>query len=228
MGTRRGPGGGDDGQVVTALVVLAFAMILAVVVVGLAPLGQATDESSQAANAADAAALAGANEVRDLLLADVGQLRFEDLDVFLRGSTGCSATGRAAAEDYAQRNGAAVTSYCYRPIRDRIEVEVRMRATGLPSGGPARGDAVAALGMNFAGCTRHDDPVPTTTTTTATTLVDAAPILPPLPPLPELPLGTTLRCGPLRLRFDVVPVTGELQLVPPERLAQVLTPRLIE
>ena len=74
------PGGGERGQVVTAIVVMVFAAILAVVVLGLIPLGQATDESSQASNAADAAALGAANVVRDDLLRRVSRLRYEDLD----------------------------------------------------------------------------------------------------------------------------------------------------
>ncbi len=217
--------GGDDGQVVTALVVLAFGIILSLVVLGLVPLGQASDESSQAANAADAAALAGATEIRKRLLVEVGRLVFEELDGFLSGSNACSAVGRSAAEDYAARNGASVTSYCYRPARDRIEVDVKMKNTGLGASGPARGHAVASLGLNFTDCTRTDDPVPTTTTT-PTTLLDPVPTVPTLPPLPPLPLGTSLRCGPLQLRFNVLP-DGRLKLVPAGRLGELLIPRLI-
>lgn len=212
---------GEDGQVVTALVVMVSGIILAIVVAGLIPLGQATDESSQASNAADAAALGGATAVRDVLLAEVARLRFDDLDALGR-SWPCS-MGRDGAEDFAARNAAVVTRYCYFPLEDRIEVDVQLRSTGLPGNGPARARAVASVGLRLSTCRRRDDPSPPTTTT-ATVADPAAP--PTAPPPPAYPPGTELRCRGAVLRFVVAP-DGRVQLVPPGRLADVLVPRLI-
>ncbi|MGH9153366.1 MAG: hypothetical protein ACRD03_13430 [Acidimicrobiales bacterium] len=116
-----------------------------------------------------------------------------------------------------------MTRYCYFPMEDRIEVDVQLRSTGLPGNGPARARAVASVGLDLSTCRRRDDPPPTTTTTADPA---APPSPPPPPPPPALPRGTELRCRGAVLRFIVAP-DGRLQLVPPGRLADLLTPRLI-
>ena len=118
----------EDGQVVTALIVLVFGLILLVTVIGLVPLGQATDEASQASNAADAAALGAAKMIRDTLLDELlhASLRYEDLDRDGLGrGPGCS-MGRSGADDYAGRNAARVVSYCYDRRDSRVEVDVQL------------------------------------------------------------------------------------------------------
>ena len=211
------------GQVVTALVVMVFAAILAVVVVGLIPLGQATDESSQASNAADAAALGAANVIRGDLLDRVSRLRYEDLDRL--GRTGPCSLGRDGAEEYAARNSAMVTDYCYFPSEDRIEVGVQLRSTGV-DGAPARARAAASPGgLNVSSCRRWDDPRPTTTTTPTPPTTAAEPIIA-LPPPPTYPPGTELRCDGVVLRFSITS-GGRAELVPPGLLARVLVPRLV-
>jgi hypothetical protein len=216
----------QGGQAVTAVVVMAFGIILAVAVGGLIPLGQATDESSQANNAADAAALGGAHAIRGVLLDRLVSLPFGDLDSL--GSGDVCSMGRGAAEEYAARNRATLSRYCYYAPEDRIEVEVQMRWTGLDGVAPAKARAVASVGLSFASCKRRDDPLPPMTTTTAgTSTVTALPITAPPVTMPRLPLATELRCRGAVLRFEVDPDDGRAVLVAPRSLAALLTPRLI-
>lgn len=224
----RRPGAPPDegGQVVTAVVVMTAGILLAMLFAAVFPLGQATAESSQASNAADSAALGAATAVRRDLLDRLRFLRFEDLDLF--GRTGPCSVGRMGAEEFAAKNAAVVRSYCYRPADGRVEVEVQLRGTG-GEGQPARGRAAASPGFNLASCTRRDDPLPTTTTTTpAPTTAPPGPTTTttttPLPP--AYPPGTELRCGSVVLRFTIAS-DGRVQLVPPGRLAALLTPRLV-
>ena len=216
------PGSHHDerGLVVTAVVLMAIVAFSAAAVAVVAPLGQATDEASQAENAADAAALAGAAGVRQGLLDAVAGLRFDDLDDL--GRNGCCTIGRARAADFAARNAARLTSYCYEAESGRVEVKVQMLATGV-EGAPARARAAASLGLDLSSCSRRDDPLPTTTTAAA-----VPPSNPPgvTAPPPTYPAGTELRCRGTVLRFAVEP-DGRLRLVPPDRLAALLVPRLV-
>lgn len=212
----------QEGQAVTAVVILAFGIIAAVFVMGVIPLGQATDEASQAENAADAAVLAGATAIRDRLLDELTNLRFDTRSGLLGGLT-CG-LGRGAAEDYAARNEAAVTSYCYYPARDRVEVSVRMLASSVGQGRTATAAAAASLGLTPTTCSFDDDPLPPPPSPPP-----PPPGLPPLPPVagPLYPLGTSLRCGSVSLRFDIDPSVGLLQLRSPGLLEGLLEPRLI-
>lgn len=210
----------ERGLVVTAVVLMAIVGFTAVAVAVVAPLGQATDEASQAENAADAAALAGATGVRKALLAALPGWRFDDLDDLGR-SAGCT-VGRPGAADFAARNAARLTSYCYEARSGRVEVEVEMVATGV-EGAPARAEAAASLGLDLSSCSRRDDPVVTTTTVA---VVPPPTSTGPAAPSPTYPAGTELRCGANVLRFAVEP-DGRLRLVPPGRLAALLVPRLV-
>ncbi|HET7489139.1 MAG TPA: hypothetical protein VFJ85_14505 [Acidimicrobiales bacterium] len=212
---------GQDGQVVTAVVVMTLGCVLAVVLNRMVPLGGATDEAGQASNAADAAALGAAASAREWLLARFAVLRFEDLDGLGRGGT-CS-IGRAGADAYAARNGARVTSYCYDAGRNRIDVEVQMRSTAVV-GPRAQAASAASLGLDLRSCARRDDPAPTTTT--AVTTLPPPPPPPAAPPAPAYPPGTELRCAGTVLGFAVAP-DGRVTLTPPGRLAGLLVPRLV-
>ena len=128
-------------------------------------------------------------------------------------------------EEYAARNSAVVTDYCYFPLEDRVEVGVQLRSTGV-DGGPARARAAASPGgLNLASCRRRDDPRPTTTTSSPPPTTAGAPTTT-LPPLPTYPPGTELRCDGVVLRFSITS-GGRAELVPPGHLARVLVPRLV-
>lgn len=93
----------EEGQVY--LVLLTFIIFLMAGAGIIAKYAGQDEVSSKAQTAADAAALAGANvavgSVLDALLSDTPELEF-----------GCD-VGRSAASDYARRNGATLSSYCY-------------------------------------------------------------------------------------------------------------------
>src|SRR5690349_25023657 len=118
--------------------------VVAVTAFGVVRLGSAVDERGQAQTAADAAALAGAEAVRDGLPALLGQVR-SPADLARVADTLTCGAGREDAVELAAANGAEVTSYCYDSIDDRVEVTVENRATRDAGTGTARASAVASL-----------------------------------------------------------------------------------
>lgn len=130
-------GRGEEGQVY--LVLLTFIVFLMAGGGMIAKYAGQDEVSSQAQTASDAAALAGAKvaaaNVLDALASDTPALEF-----------GCD-IGRSAAADYAQRNGASLSSYCYdfttgtaraevevvKPVTRTVEIQVSSaRLRGLP------------------------------------------------------------------------------------------------
>ena len=113
----------EDGQIMPILMV----MLTSIVVVGvlLFQVARAGDQRARAQTAADAAALAGAREIRSQLevLALSGIIDVAAIDM---------RRVRAAADDYARRNGARVTKL------ERLGVDVRVEvATQDKLGAPA-------------------------------------------------------------------------------------------
>ena len=112
----------EEGQV--TLVLLTFIVFLIIGAGVVAKYAGRDSVSSEARTAADAAALAGAHvavgNVLDELLADSPTFEL-----------GCD-VGRAAASEYAQRNGASLTSYCFDILTGtaRAEVSVVRPVTG--------------------------------------------------------------------------------------------------
>ncbi|MDQ3157974.1 MAG: pilus assembly protein TadG-related protein [Actinomycetota bacterium] len=115
-------GKGEEGQVY--LVLLTFIVFLMAGGGMIAKYAGQDEVSSEAQTASDAAALAGAqvavSSVLDALLNDTPELEL-----------GCD-IGRSAASDYAQRNGATLSSYCYdfNTGTARAEVEVDKPVSG--------------------------------------------------------------------------------------------------
>jgi hypothetical protein len=93
----------ETGQILPGLIVL----MLAILALGMLTfrIGRAAVLRSDAQTAADAAALAGARSVRDQLTAQVMSTGTSDL------ARVSEAVARAAAADYAQRNGARLTDF---------------------------------------------------------------------------------------------------------------------
>lgn len=99
----------------------------------------ASDESSNAQHAADAAALGGARGMLDDLPTDVllGFTTPGEIPIMVGGGT-CLQNGRSEADRLASANGADLTSYCYNVWADEVSVSVRLRSTAVA------GDKVSA------------------------------------------------------------------------------------
>ncbi|WP_068403098.1 pilus assembly protein TadG-related protein [Kribbia dieselivorans] len=174
----------ERGQVTTMLTMLVTVLLCAFTVGYIVRVAKATDERSQIQIAADAAALAGAKDVKDTapaLLPQVatGQQRFT-----------CG-LGRGAAADFASRNDATLVSYCYYPNSDRIEVRVRMN-TVAESGRHEDARAVAKVGKRLGPCALVPLPPPPPTPSPTSTPTPTDPEEEPPPP-PDV--ERTARCG---------------------------------
>ena len=92
----------------------------------------ASNESSGAQHAADAAALGGARGVLDDLPTDLllGFTTPADIPLMVGGGT-CLGNGRGEAARLAAANGADLTSYCYNVWADEVSVSVRMNDTAV-------------------------------------------------------------------------------------------------
>ena len=215
----------DDGQVATAVMVVVTVAVVAVTGLGVLRLGAAVDERGQAQTAADAAALGGAEAVREGLPALFAGVRsIEDLEGV--GDALTCGTGQEGAVGLATANGAEVTSYCYDSFTDRVEVEVVNRTTGDAATGAATATAVAGLGLLIDDCTRTPDPSATPS---------GEPEPPDPGPEPSEPAGSsavTLTCGDLTVEFEPADDGGLRLATPPEELAERLEdafePRLVE
>ncbi len=137
----------DRGQVTTALMVLVILGLLFVTVQVLLPLGRASDLKERAQAAADAAALAGADDLRRQVITRWMVPLEHEADI--ANWVGCP-TGAGAAADYAARNDARVTRYCYASALDRVQVRVEGRTE--INGQRARNQAEAELGIRWASC----------------------------------------------------------------------------
>jgi putative Flp pilus-assembly TadE/G-like protein len=141
----------EDGQILPLLMLVMLGMVaMGVLVVGI---GRATILRSRAQTAADAAALAGARNLRDQLIAQAARDGFTNLAAIDKGQV------QAAAEDYAHRNGAHLVA----PYVQIIGTDVRAWAdtdedqstTGgrvdADSHGAARARARVTLGASPTG-----------------------------------------------------------------------------
>lgn len=142
--------------VVSAVLVLAFAMLVGV------RLSKATDEASGLQGAADAAALAGAQSI-------VHDAPGRIVSALVNGQQIPGSLGQSNAEDFASRNDATLLTYSYSPIQDRIRVTVRSNDV-LESGEREVRSAAAKLGTPFAACDQSQEPpAPSTSTSSSTT-----------------------------------------------------------
>jgi hypothetical protein len=141
----------DAGQVATGVMLAVTVGVVAVTALGVVRLGAAVDERGQAQTAADAAALGGAEAVRDALVPRFGELRTPaDLRALADDLT-CGA-GREGAVELAAANGAEVTAYCYDSLADRVEVTVANQGTRDAATGTAEASAAAELGLLIDDC----------------------------------------------------------------------------
>lgn len=194
----------DRGQVTTALVLVVSASLLSVALLGIVLIGRGVDSKSKAQTAADAAALAGASVLTDALPDLVGLL--SSVDDTLAAHVGCD-LGRADAEEYAAKNGATLTDYCFDLASGRVAVAVRMNEPVSADVGPATASAVASTGLDLSGC-GFTDPEPSEDTDGPEP--SDGPTDGPPPPPPDS--GTTLDCGPLQVEFVIDGETGALHV----------------
>ncbi|WP_159066846.1 hypothetical protein [Cellulomonas timonensis] len=160
----RAHGRGEDGLATSAVLVVVAVGVVALLFLAVLPLLQGTDQAGRTQTAADAAALAGAEEVRKVALDHVGDVV---LGATTYGSLLGPARGHTQASDYATRNGGELVGYAQDPWRDEVEVRTWLREQ-MPDGQRAERDAVAALGVALARCAGDSrdvvvgyEPVPT-------------------------------------------------------------------
>ena len=214
----------EAGQVPTAVAVVVFVFLLALAFRFALPLGQAADQKQTSQSAADAAALAGAKQIKDDLPEAVREaLRSirapEDLlNLFDRLGAGL---GRGKAEEYAGHNDASVVSYGFDRWNGLVSVEVRghqASATGTHSESSSR----VQLGVRFGACRLDADPTPSPTPS-------ADPPDPDAPPAPEPSVGTVLRCGDLSLHVTFDGATGRPRLdTPLSDITDRIKPRIVD
>jgi hypothetical protein len=198
--------------VVTALLIVATIGLLMVALWIVIPIGQATDKRTKAQTAADAAALAGAQQARDEVVAamlagyPVPIPTDPDPDPF--GPMLCG-VGAAQAASYAEVNDSQVTSYCFASALHQAQVRVRGN-WAAKNGSRAQAAADAELGRDIEPC--HWGPVP-------------------LPPVIGPGTRLQLRCGTLRAWFMLDLATGRLRLdtttTPVALVEDMLEPRLV-
>ncbi|NPC95270.1 pilus assembly protein TadG-related protein [Nocardioides sp. zg-DK7169] len=225
--SHRRPRRDEAGQITTALVIVVIVALVAVAVSGVALLARGVDEKTRAQSAADAAALAGAGALRELLPQLLAMVTSRD---GLGGTAGC-AFGQDRASTYAQKNEATLTDYCFDLVRGEVRASVRMNEDVSDEVGPAVADAVATTGLDLSGCSWNDEdpPEPTPTPTPTAAPSDGpsdGPTEDPGPPPPPPDIGTTFSCGPLTARFVIDGETGRLSFVDLE--LDSLQPRLID
>ena len=148
----------DSGQMMASLLIFVGMTILSFFVIALFPVGAATNEKSRSQTAADAAALAGAEEIRTQWVYTStlpGVLVFPLVPL----PPVTPASGSASAASYAQQNDAHVITYHAMPARGRTYAEVENNYRAYDDRGYAQSEATAEMDANFTGC-RWDDPVP--------------------------------------------------------------------
>jgi hypothetical protein len=150
----------DEGLASSGLLATVLVVVVAVAFVAVLPLLRGTEQGGRARTVADAAALAGAERIREQFLEELA-------DASLRSVTGGDdlsgkwwptrsprpSLGYAAANDYAHKNGGQVlpTWYAY-DVRGGV-VTVRARLTEpAPGGGRTESSARAHLGIDLSTC----------------------------------------------------------------------------
>lgn len=151
---------GDDGQVVGALVLLVAFLLLALVTYVVFPLGAASNDRARARTAADAAALAGADQQRRAWLGPLGPVQPGVLSYTV--PIVFAETGAADATVYADKNGSTVTRYSPSLSNGRVEVEVRAKHTTNEEERVRRATsaATAEMDIDFLSCSWDTPPPP--------------------------------------------------------------------
>jgi hypothetical protein len=142
---------------VGALVLLVAFLLLALVTYVVFPLGAAGNDRARARTAADAAALAGAEEIRTTWL---NTQVLPGLLVWNAGGTAritppvTPSSGSGAASGYAASNGSQITRYNASPATGRVAVVTRANHTSNENTTQrATSAATAEMDIDFSTCT---------------------------------------------------------------------------
>lgn len=210
---------GERGQVAMSLISIALVGLVALAFFGIYLFGRGVNDKTQSQTAADAAALAGAQDLVGSVTTLLAGLTAKDLG----GVGGCNA-GKNVAESYAEKNDAALTDYCFDSRTGEVAVSVRLDHEVAADLGPATASAVASTGLDLADCRWEDDEEETPTSSPSPSADPSDSGTPPPPP-PDVP--TTLTCGGLVVRYVIDGTTGQLRLDGAVDLDD-LTPHLVE
>lgn len=209
----------DSGQVATGLIICSLLGLVAAAFWVMLPIGSAVNQKSGVQNAADAAALAGADDVVAHVIQDVRTLPvgpFEP-DTFFCG------LGETDARSLAKENGAHVTSYCYDWHTDEATVEVASDKA-LSGGQHSKAKAVARTGVPWGDCHFVGLPTPSPTPTPSPSSPSTSPSPTPSSSTPAEPVQ--LVCGGTTIDYDLK--DGHLVLHDQQALRNMLKPRLVD
>ena len=135
----------EAGQAVTAVAITTALIVVAAALGMIFSFGKGTSEMSKLKSGADAAALAGAqrvvNEAHGRIMSSLHS----------RSSHWNCGDGQARAASFASRNSTSLTSYCYFPLADRVEVTVRSTFV-TETGRTESATSVAETGRRLATC----------------------------------------------------------------------------
>ena len=209
----------EEGAAASALLVTAVLVGFAIFVYMAIPLGSAVDAKARNRTAADAAALAGAEGVREDLLASIGSDGVPGSWTDLPGAAGL---GRHAAERYAAYNDARLVSYHFDPYDGTANVEVEGQEV---DGQLSRSRAVAQV--DLPRCAAMEPPAPPTPPAEddedgpGDEGGDAEPS--DAASTPPDPVDVSVDCGPFDLVFQVrYTAEGDLEVhFPPGQLGKI-------
>ena len=151
----------ESGQAVTAIAIVATLVVLAAALMISTRIAKGSSEVSKIQSGADAAALAGA---QDVVNGAPGKIR---ASLVSKNNEFRCGDGQARAAEFAGRNSTSLTSYCYVPMADRVEAQVVSRFV-TETGRPERARAVAELDKRLGACIIVTLPSTTGYYTTAT------------------------------------------------------------
>ncbi|TWP35956.1 pilus assembly protein TadG-related protein [Leekyejoonella antrihumi] len=224
MGRGGRGGAGESGQVATGLIICTVLGLLTIMFMVMLPEGSAVNQKSGTQNAADAAALAGADGVIKSIVTDLATL---PLSAFAPKTFSCG-LGETDAARLAASNNAQLTSYCYDWRADQAVVRVQsIRA--LSGGQHSQAAALAKTGVPWGECAFSSLPKPTPepTHTPKPTTSGSPSSKPTSSPTSSAPTGPIhLVCGAITIDYTLGP-GGRLVLTDPGALSNLLKARLV-
>lgn len=206
------------GAATVALILTFSILIVGFAVLYTTRLGATGAQASSLQDAADAAALAGAQQI-------VSDAPGQVVASIQSGNPWSGGLGQLAASEFASRNGATLVHYQYFPGSDRIEVTVRSNAV-LETGSREEARATARLGINIGPCSIPPAPTPTPVPT-----FSPSPGASPTPTPSPTPTSytTNATCGGLIVPVRMTPGTGvPLLLISAADIKAHFTPALAE
>ncbi len=208
----------ERGAAASALLVTALLVGFAAFVYLAVPFGTATDAKAQNRTAADAAALAGAEGVREDLLASIGSDGVPGSWTDLPGAAGL---GQAAAAEYAELNDARLVEYWFDPVDGTAHATVEGRGF---DGEPSRSSAVAQVDLPSCDALEPPEPPeePADEDEEGAGDPDGGPAVPESPAPPPPPVDVSVSCNGFDLVFQVRWTdTGPEVHFPPGQLGKV-------